>query len=166
MKKLILLIGIPGSGKTTLAQKLIGRGFKSISADIIRDELYGDAAEQGDPKKVFAIFFERLEVMLSAGDNIVVDNTNLKKKHRQEITDKAQPYGYSDIELWILDVPLQACLERNRLRNRTVGEDIVANMFMEFNRTGRPKKEEGRLVLIRPGKDENDWRFFFPDEKS
>jgi hypothetical protein len=37
-------------------------------------------------------------------------------------------------------------------------------MFMTFNRSGRPKKDEGKLVLIRPGKDENDFRFFFPSQ--
>ena len=41
-------------------------------------------------------------------------------------------------------------------------DDIVANMFTELNRAGRPQRTEGRLVIIRPGKDENDLRFFFP----
>jgi predicted kinase len=165
MKRLILLIGLPGSGKTTLAKKLVERGFQSISADTIRKDLYGDEAEQGDPEKVFAIFFEQLDQMLSNGADIVVDNTNLKAKHRKEITDRAQPFGYEDTQLWLIDVPLAQCLERNRLRPRKVGDDIVANMYMEFNRSGRPKRHEGKLVLIRPGKDENDFRFFFPERK-
>lgn len=56
MKRLILLVGIPGSGKSTLAKKIIERGFQCLSADPIREELYGKAIEQGDSKEVFRIF--------------------------------------------------------------------------------------------------------------
>jgi predicted kinase len=165
MKKIILLIGIPGSGKTTLAKRLLEKGFQIISADSIRLELYGNEGEQGDPRQVFAIFFERLKDLFSKDLDVVVDNTNLKYQHRKEIIDVARQYSYEEPQLWLLDVPLQVCIDRNLLRERNVGADIVSNMFKEFNRNGRPKNEEGRLVLIRPGKDENDFRFFFPDRK-
>lgn len=160
MKRLILLVGIPGAGKTTLASKLQGRGFHVLNADTIRHELYGNAAEQGDAKEVFAIFFQQLEKALSEGLDIVIDNTNLNARQRKPILDAAAKFSYSDIQLWLLDTPLDVCLERNRNRERSVPEDIVANMYMELNRSGRPRREEGRLVLIRPGKDENDFRLF------
>ncbi|MBI4532354.1 MAG: ATP-binding protein [Candidatus Melainabacteria bacterium] len=160
MKQLILLVGIPGSGKSTLAKKLTSRGFHCLNADTIRQALYGDAAEQGEPQKVFSLFFKELEEALAKGLDIVIDNTNLNPKQRKPILDRAANCGYTDIQLWLLDVPLETCLERNRGRERTVSEDIVANMYMELNRAGRPRREEGRLVLIRPGKDENDYRLF------
>jgi predicted kinase len=165
MKRLILLVGIPGSGKTTLARKLTEKGFEVLSADSIRQEMYGNTAEQGEPEAVFAIFFERLAKLFAQGADVVIDNTNLKVKYRQEITDRGRPFGYEDPQIWVLDVPLNVCLNRNRLRQRKVPEDIVANMFNEFNRSGRPKQAEGRIALIRPGKDENDFRFFYPDGK-
>lgn len=153
-------MGIPGSGKTTLAKKIIEKGFTCLSADPIREELYGAAIEQGDAKEVFRIFFERLEAVMEQGLDVIVDNTNLNQRQRQPILDRAQKFGYTDVQLWLLDVPLDVCLERNRARSRNVPEDIVANYHLELNRTGRPKRSEGRLVLIRPGKDENDFRFF------
>jgi len=165
MKKLIVLVGIPGSGKSTLAKKLIERGFEVISADSIRQELYGNEAEQGDPQSVFAIFFERLDKLLETGSDVVVDNTNLKFKHRQEITERAKPFVYVEPQIWVLDVPLDVCLKRNRLRERRVGDDIVSNMFSDFNRNGRPKGTEGKIVIVRSGDNENDFRFFYPDRK-
>ena len=162
MKKLILLVGIPASGKTTLANKLAQKGFDCINADAIRGELYGDELEQGDPEHVFSVFFERLDGMMKDEKDIVVDNTNLKVAHRKQILDRGHKFGYGDIQLWVLDVALDVCLQRNALREKKVQEDVLANMFMTFNRSGRPRKEEGKLVLIRPGKDENDFRFFFP----
>ena len=160
MKRLILLVGIPGSGKSTLAKKIMERGFHCLSADPIREELYGKAIEQGDKEEVFRIFFERFEQALAQGLDIIVDNTNLNPKQRKPILDRAQAAGYTDIQLWLLDVPLDVCLQRNAVRERNVPEDIVANMFMELNRNGRPKRSEGKITIIRPGNDENDFRFF------
>tara|TARA_Y100001978_G_C23445633_1_gene315184 strand:- start:56 stop:547 length:492 start_codon:yes stop_codon:yes gene_type:complete len=160
LKKLILLIGIPGAGKTTLAMKIVEKGFHVLNADSIREEIYGDAAEQGDKEEVFSIFFQRLEIAFNEGKNVIVDNTNLNPKQRKPILDKANKFGYEDVQLWLLDIPLDLCLSRNKQRKRVVPEDIVANMYMELNRAGRPKRAEGKVVIIRPSKSGDDYLFF------
>jgi predicted kinase len=156
------MVGIPGAGKTTLAKKLIAKGFHYMNADAIRMELYGSESEQGDKEEVFRIFFERLEDAMNQCLDIIIDNTNLNPRQRKPILDRAQAATYTDVQLWFLDVPLNVCLERNKLRERVVPADIVSNMFSELNRSGRPQRSEGKVVIIRPGKDEDDWRFFFP----
>lgn len=162
MKRLILLVGIPGAGKTTLAKKIIEKGFHCLSADPIREELYGKAIEQGNKEEVFKIFFERLDEAFAKELDVIIDNTNLNPRERKPILERAQKAGYTDIQLWLLDVPLDVCLKRNAARERVVPEDIIANKFMELNRSGRPQRSEGKLAIIRPGADENDFRFFFP----
>ncbi len=154
------MIGVPGSGKTTLARKIAEKGFKYINADSIREELYGNAAEQGDKEEVFGLFFKRLEELMKDGTDVIIDNTNLNPKQRKPILDRARQFGYSDVQLWLLDVPLDLCLQRNKMRERIVPEDIVANMFMELNRSGRPKRTEGKVIIIRPNKDGSDYLFF------
>ena len=160
MKRMIVLIGIPGAGKTTLAKKIAEKGFHYLNADTIREELYGDAKEQGDKEEVFSIFFERLEKAMESGVDLIIDNTNLNPKQRKPILQRAERFGYDDVQLWLMDVPLDLCLERNRSREREVPEDIVANMFMELNRSGRPKRTEGKVTIIRPSKDGGDYLFF------
>ena len=151
---------MPGAGKTTLARKIVERGYLCLNADAIREQVHGNAANQSDPEKIFDIFFQQLEDAMSKNLDIVIDNTNLNAKQRRPILERAAKFAYTDIQLFLLDVPLDTCLERNRGRDRCVPDDIVANMYMELNRSGRPRREEGRLVIIRPGKDENDWRLF------
>lgn len=160
MKKLILLVGIPGSGKSTVALRLLEKGFVCLNADTIRHELYGDAGEQGDKERVFEVFFERLDKELAGGRDIVIDNTNINSRHRQPIIERARTAGYGDIQLWIIDTPLDVCLERNRARSRNVPDDIVENYHKALHGSGKPDKREGRLVVVRPGKGPGDFRFF------
>lgn len=155
------MVGVPGSGKSTLAQRLIDKGFAVLNADSIREELWGDAADQRDPDQVFDLFFKRMDEMLDAEKSIVVDNVNTNPIHREELISRARRKGYTDIQLWVLDVPLQVCLQRNRGRGRNVPDDIVSKMHDTLNGPGRPMKHEGRVVIVRPGKEPFDFRFFF-----
>ncbi len=159
-KRLILLVGIPGSGKTTLAKKVVEKGFHYLNADAIRAELYGDEGEQGNPEDVFSIFFQRLEQAMGEEADIIIDNTNLNPKHRHPILERAQQFGYVDVQLWWLDVPLEVCLQRNKSRDRIVPDDIVTNMHAELNRAGRPKRSEGKITIIKPGKEPGEFNFF------
>ena len=160
MAKLILMVGIPGSGKSTLAKRIIAKGYHCMNADSIRQELYGEEDAQGNPEDVFKIFFERMEQAMQEEKNIVVDNTNLNPKHREQILERARKFNYSDVQLWLLDVPLEVCLERSRNRERAVADDIVTNMYMGLNKSGRPKRSEGKVVIIRPNQDGSDYLFF------
>ena len=155
-----MLVGVPGSGKTTLSKRVVAKGFHYMNADSIRLELYGDEKTQGDPAAVFEIFFERLEKAMAEKLSIIVDNTNLNPKHRKQILDRAATFAYDDVQLWLLDVPLATCLERNRKRERAVEDDIVTNMYHELNKNGRPKRTEGKVIVIRPSADGTDYLFF------
>lgn len=160
MKRIVLLVGIPGSGKTTLSKRLTERGFVRFCADDIRQELWGDAGDQKDPETVFNVFFKKLEEALVQGVDVVIDNTNINTKHRQPILQRAITAGYEDIQLWVLDTPLNICLERNRSRARAVPDDIVTNMYNSVTGAGRPRSHEGRIIIVRPGVGDNDFRFF------
>jgi predicted kinase len=160
LKRIILLIGVPGSGKTTLSGKLVEKGFHRMCADDIREELYGDAIIQGDSKEVFAIFFKRLEEVLSQGKDVVVDNTNLNSKQRRPIIERASAADYKDIQLWLMDTPLDVCITRNSSRSRNVPTEVIASAYNELNRAGRPRRSEGKVIIIRPGKADQEFLFF------
>jgi predicted kinase len=160
VKRIVLMVGVPGSGKSTIAGRLLDKGYTCFNADAIRKELFEDEGDQRDKERVFTIFFERLEAALEQGLDIVIDNTNINTKHRSPILQRAIKAGYTDIQLWILDVPLEVCLERNRNRERQLPEDVVVNYYNALHAHGKPRKHEGKLILIRPGPKDFEFRFF------
>ena len=51
--EIIMLVGIPGSGKSTVAEQYIQQGYKVHSSDAIREKLYGKEDVQGKAPEVF-----------------------------------------------------------------------------------------------------------------
>lgn len=131
-----------------------------MCADDIRAEIYGDPIIQGDPKEVFQIFFERLDIELAAGTNLVIDNTNLNSKQREPLLEKARAANYEDIQLWLLDTPLATCLKRNSERTRVVPDTVLESCHAELQRAGRPKKSEGKVMIIKPAPEPHEFLFF------
>ena len=101
-----------------------------------------------------------MDDLLKEGKSILVDNTNLKPEHRKQIIDRAKAQNYQDIQIWLLDVPLEVCLERNRNRERQLPEDVIKHMHSELSRNWRPKRSEGKVVVLRPTPDGKDYLFF------
>lgn len=133
---LYIMVGLPGSGKSTYAQKL---GLPILSADKIREELYGDAAIQGDGEMVFSILNKRIDKAISGGYSVIIDNTSVSRKARAVFIRKANCTAI------FVDTPLDECLRRNRKRERHVSEDVIYRMASNLV---PPTKEEGFKEII------------------
>ena len=84
MKKLILTVGISGSGKSTYVNSLSRDEYVIVSPDNIRHFITGDVSNQTKNKEVFEIVNETIILALNAGmKNVVLDATNLKSKERK-----------------------------------------------------------------------------------
>ena len=134
MAKFTILVGLPSSGKSTLAKKLAERdGAMIISSDAIRAELYGDESIQSDPAKVFRIMKERAVRALNEGNDVVYDATNINAKKRAALLKELRGQAPN---LWaecvIVLCPYGVCLARNRARNRVIPEDAIKRMLCNF----------------------------------
>lgn len=147
--KLILCVGICGSGKTTYANKYAKEHYNTIhlSSDRIRQELWGDEATQGDNGEVFSKMQSRAVEALNNGQNVIYDCTNLTRKERACII--SQCPKFAKIEAHIIWAPIETCIERDTSRERTVGKEVIDRMLKRFQ---VPYYDEGidEIITIVP----------------
>ena len=139
--RLIILTGIPGSGKTTYAQmwpRLEGSKAIHLSSDAIRKELYGDENIQGNPADVFSLMQKRAIEALNNGYDVFYDSTNITRKDRASIIGVCPKFA--KIECHIIWAPIETCIERDSTRERTVGKAVIDKMLKRFQ---APYYDEG-----------------------
>lgn len=123
--KLILLVGLPGSGKSTYAAN---HNLPTISSDRIRELLLDDVTGQSANGAVFSLVRRLVTDRLKLRRPLTcVDATNLTPKERRPYRLIAARYGAS-IEAVCFNIPLEVCKERNRIRHRNVPEEIMDRM--------------------------------------
>jgi len=151
--QMVLLIGLPASGKSSISAAFEKAGWVRINKDALRLELYVDESTLGVPREISALFYKRLEEALKNGRNVLIDNTNISPLHRKGPIAMAGDYGYTRVTHVLLDVPLQECLRRNRLRARQVPEAALIEMAEALTwKGGVPSRREGHLVVLKPGR--------------
>jgi predicted kinase len=94
---LIAIFGLPGTGKTTVAELLAQHlGTKHFNTDKIRDRI--DKREQYDEENKDLVYDKMLELTKSEiekGKNVIVDGTFYKKKLRMRFMELANSYDAS-----------------------------------------------------------------------
>lgn len=146
--KFIMLVGIPGSGKSTYAKSLIyTTNDIHLSSDGIRAELYGDEATQGNPSEVFELMHKRTLEALANGNNVIYDATNITRKDRASVMSKIPKYV--ETECHIVWAPIETCIERDSKRDRSVGKEVIDRMLKRFQ---APYYDEGfdSIEIFRP----------------
>jgi predicted kinase len=144
-QRIVLLVGLPGSGKSTWAKR---NSLPALSSDWLRHVLADDITDQSIHVRVFTALRYLLRQRLAIGRPVTcVDATNLTPTERRPYMDIARIFG-CEIEAVFFDVPLEVCQERNRRRNRVVPEEALERMSQ---RLVPPQAGEGfsRVFVVR-----------------
>ncbi|MBY0359655.1 MAG: AAA family ATPase [Candidatus Obscuribacterales bacterium] len=147
---LVMLIGLPASGKSNLAQQMAALGFEHLCADLIRLEILGNEADQSQPGKINSIVRQRLESALAHNKRVVLDMANATRKTRRQWIEQARSHG-KPIHLVVLDTPLDVCVRRNSQRSRVVPVEVIRGMYNSMLQSGAPGDDEGKLHVLQPG---------------
>lgn len=129
-RKLLMLKGLPASGKSTYAKELESKGWARVNKDDIRKEFFPDYTFK-DEKEV--VYMEDAEIIaeLREGNNVVVDDTNFAPKHQQRL-EKIAKEEDADFEVLFIDTPLEECIKRNRKRASNVPMEAILNMYRKY----------------------------------
>jgi predicted kinase len=122
--RMVLLSGLPGSGKDTLARDRFG-DLPVVSLDAIREEMgVGPLDDQG---RVRQAGIEAARVHLRRGEDFVWNATCLSRAVRQKICGLALDYD-ARIEAVSIDVPLGTALARNAGRETPVPAPAILRL--------------------------------------
>ena len=132
MAELIMMCGISGSGKSTIAMRYaLTRSAIIYSSDSIREEIYGDENCQKNPGRVFDILHQRVTKALSQGFDVVYDATNLSCKRRMNFLKTIAHIDCKKTCVVVVTTP-EDIEERMKLRERKVPMEVVHKQMCQF----------------------------------
>lgn len=139
--KLIITVGISGSGKSTWAhQKWLSdpNKYVIVNRDKIRELMFGYTEQSVDQyyrmdkiggfeKQVTRYEDTLINEGLNFGKTVIVDATNLTRKYLERFK-----YWNVPSEIVVFEIELDKALNRDLTRNRTVGEDVIRRQYSRF----------------------------------
>lgn len=131
MNKLIMLIGLPASGKSTWSSKYMEchENTELVSSDSIREEVFGDVNDQTHNGEVFNIVHKRVVAAIKSGKDAILDATSLSRKRRINFIKSIPECETCAV---VFAIPFELCCERNAARKRVVPQSVMERMYRSF----------------------------------
>lgn len=132
MAKVIMLCGLPASGKSTYAKEIAEQEKANLhSSDNMRKLLFGDENVNDKNDEVFNMLHKQIKLDLIDNKNVVYDATNINYKRRKGFLEELNKIDCEKICV-LIATPYEKCLEQNKLRERQVPEEVIKNMYLNF----------------------------------
>ena len=162
---LIMMVGIAGSGKSSVAIKLRDhilqeenckeKQINILSSDNLREELLGDISDQSQNDVIFAEMKKRTINTLKEGHSVIYDATNLNVKDRRGILNAIEEQKIDCYKVaYIIPTSLVQCIVNATNRNRIVPYDVLQRMLHKFQ---IPIYQEGFHFIFVEGYNYSDF---------
>ena len=173
MAKLIILQSLPAGGKSTKSAELLSQGNTiRINRDLLRENLHWGKKWNGKDEGLTKDASRCLtKLFLEKNKRVIIDDCNLNQGTIESWKQLAKEIG-ADVEIIKIDTPLEECIRRDSLREKSVGKSVIVGMAMQANIYPTPLKGivacdidgtianiDHRLKYV--SGDKKDWKSFF-----
>lgn len=129
---LVVVCGVPGVGKTSVAEYVAGRlDAELLRTDVVRKDLFPEPAyTDGEARAVYEDLLARAEDALEAGGTVVLDGTFHSRPFREWALLTAERAG---VDCRLLKVECDPSVARERIRTREGDEsdaDVAVHDMM------------------------------------
>ena len=152
MKKILVLKGLPASGKSTYAKQLVKDKpgmYKRINRDDLRHMLDGYHFTNSNEKFIKKTRDWLVQQALHAGKHVIIDDTNLAEanvirmeqlalEHEKETGHKVM------VDVKTFDISVEEAIERDSKRENPVGKEAIKRMHRQHF-----KKERKTIPIYR-----------------
>ncbi len=144
MAKLVVLSGVPGSGKSYFSKKLRatkGSHVYIISSDALRDAIMGNQQDLSNDTLMWKMYYELAKVYSADPDGLVVlDATHTSAKYRIESTKPIREY-FDSATLVLFNRPYEVIKKQNLERDWSVPQDVLDKLYENFEMVTEQDKE-------------------------
>lgn len=151
MSALYIMVGLPGSGKSTYAKETLLKAnpdWAYVSRDEVRYQYVSDQEHYFDKEdEVYREFCNRIEMYLLQNKNVIADATHLTVGSRKKLVNKLRVKPDKMYAIF-MDTPFDTCMARNAERT---GITRVPDQQMYRMKNGfkRPEHYEGFETIYR-----------------
>ena len=142
MKKLIVLSGVPGSGKSYFSdlvkKSMIGHVY-IVSSDTLRKQIAGHQQNLEHDELMWKVFYELPKVYSLDKDAVVIlDSTNTLTKYRVDANRELKQY-FDEVDLVLFKINLDVLERQNLDREYPIPIEALSTFYKNFQ---MPQKED------------------------
>jgi len=131
--KILILVGIPASGKSTWAKEFISENenWIRVNRDDFRMMLKDSQICDNKVESMISdLEFSAIENSLYRKMNVIVDNTNLRPKYIKSFINK---FKYrAEIDFKLFDISVDEAIVRNSERDNSVDNEVIIKMYERY----------------------------------
>lgn len=148
--KILMLKGLPGSGKSTWAKTFVehNHDWIRVNKDSLR-AMMGSYRPGKDEELILRWRDNLIMAALRRGKNVIVDDTNFHPKHEERLKNiiygeqgLEDPLFICDFEIKTFDTPVDECIKNDLKRAESVGEKVIRKMWHQYVAPRKAEKPE------------------------
>jgi len=164
MQTLLIMRGLPGSGKSTFARHLVAQStpeltWKRINKDELRIMLDNNRWSAENEHNLNQMVAVMVKFYLRGGFSVISDNMNFDPKHIKAAVKLVNLVNEDDkpikVDIQVVDfaTPIDVCIERDRLRSNPVTEQTIRDIHTQWIKDGN--FPDIRNILAKVGQNDD-----------